>query len=359
MNKISLILPDLGGGGAEKVSIDLAKQFKGYGLEVEFVLCEKKGELLSSVYGEVPVHDLNCSGKLNTINAIRKYLNKSKPDYVIASMWGLTAYTAFAKALSTHSFKLLLVEHSSLINQFSSTRLSLRLWLKLSVFFSYRYANAVGGVSLGVAQDMQKLANLKQTPYVLYNPIPISEARNVESGKFKVKQVITAGRLIDAKDHETLIRAFAQLDQVVCKLTILGDGPLLEHLKCVAKNLAVIDNIVFAGFVDNPREYFNKSDLFVLSSKREGLPTVLIEAMGCGTPVVSTDCRHGPDEILNNGEFGELVPVGDATALAAAMQRSLTMKHNKKRLIERAKDFSPDTAARRYLEVLGVYADEK
>lgn len=350
-----LLLPNLNIGGAEKVNIELARQFKYFGFDVCFVLGEKRGLLLNEVEKDIPVYDVNRNNPISTVLGIKNKIDTIKPDYVIASMWGLTVYTAFAKVICNVKFKLLLVEHSSLINQFSNKSLVLQLWLKISTFFAYRISDHLAGVSSGVCKDMQNLAYLKSTPEVLYNPIPIADS-NCEQSNFTAsrKHIITAGRLIDAKDQDTLIRAFAKLKQSDYQLTILGDGPLMDPLQKLAIKLGVIDNICFAGFVDNPRQYFLEADLFVLSSIREGLPTVLIEALGTGTPVVSTDCMYGPQEILKNDEFGILVPVGDAKALAVAMELSLSKNHDKKKLINRARDFAPEISAKRYLEVLGL-----
>ena len=200
---------------------------------------------------------------------------------------------------------------------------------------------------------MQKLAKIKRTPEVLYNPISIVKPQKTKKNN-KVKKIVTVGRLIEAKDHATLIKAFAKLDKEFHSLTILGDGPLLADLKQLAKNLDVYENITFTGFVENPRDYLSMSDLFVLSSNREGFGNVIVEALSCGTPVVSTDCKHGPIEILNNGEFGTLVTVGNVNELAVGMEQSLTKTYDKQKLINRARDFAPEVSAKRYLDVLGL-----
>ncbi|MCD9557569.1 glycosyltransferase [Photobacterium carnosum] len=357
MKKISLVLPNLAGGGAERVNIDLAIEFSKY-FAVDIVVCNAIGAFSEEAKKNFNVVDLQANSKIKIIKSLAKYIDDERPDCLIASMWGLTALVPFAKALAKHKPKLLLVEHSSLVNQFRYSQLKVRLWLKVSTFVVYRMADAVAGVSSGVAQDMQKLAYLKSTPEVLYNPIPMSKSQNLKSND-TVKKIVTAGRLIEAKDHVTLIKAFAQLDKAMHKLTILGDGPLLVALQQLAKDLDVYDNITFTGFVENPTDYYKTADLFVLSSDREGFGNVIVEALSCGTPVVSTDCEHGPSEILNGGEFGRLVPVGDDKALASAIEEALLQKYDKEKLIQRARDFSPEKSAKRYLEVLGLMIDQK
>lgn len=356
--KISIIITSLDGGGAERVNISLAKEFAALGFEVEFVLSELKGVLIDEIR-DFNIVELNNSSKFSLIRSMSNYFNDKKPDYVIVSMWGLTAYAAFAKLFSSHNFKLLLVEHSSLISQFKNSSLKIRLWLRLSTYIAYRVSDCVAGVSTGVAQDMAKVSLLNKIPHVLYNPIPINVRGNVSYKKMACKTIVTAGRLIEAKDQVTLIKAFSNLKNRDIKLLILGEGPLLNELKYNAKKYNVEDRVLFKGFVSNPYDYYKNSDLFVLSSKREGFGNVIVEAMGCGTPVVSTDCEHGPREVLDNGKYGSLVPVGDVEALTKAIDNALKVEHNKEKLIDRAKDFSPAISARRYLEILGFYTDER
>lgn len=353
--KISLVLPDLAGGGAERVNLDLAYEFKQKGFEVEIVLKKARGAFVEEASRSFKVVDLNTSSNFKFIFKLSFYIKESKPDLVIVSMWGLTAFSSFSKLITKHKYKLLLVEHSSLTNQFKKSRIQIRLWLKLSTFLAYRIADEVAGVSSGVAQDIKKIANLKKTPLTLYNPIPITKLKKSDfTKKSDCKIVVAAGRLIDAKDYPTLISAFAIVSSKVnLKLIILGDGPLRNELELIVEHHDLKNKVVFKGFVDSPRDYFIAADLFVLSSKREGFGNVIVESLGTGTPVVSTNCEHGPAEILNNGEFGELVPVGDAQALADAMYRSLTSVHNSEKLINRAKDFTPEIVAKNYLDVLG------
>ena len=133
------------------------------------------------------------------------------------------------------------------------------------------------------------------------------------------------------------------------KLTILGEGVLRPDLEALIKILGISNRVSLPGFVLDPVPWFRTADLFVLSSSWEGLPTVMIEALECGVPVVSTDCPSGPAEILDNGRYGRLVPVGDATALAAAIQASLQELHDHDTLRRRAQDFAVPMIADQYL----------
>ena len=132
--------------------------------------------------------------------------------------------------------------------------------------------------------------------------------------------ILAIGKLIERKGFPVLLTAFSRLlTERSARLVVLGEGRMKKRLVSLAKALRIADHVDFAGFEENPYAFLANADLFVLSSRNEALPTVLIEAMACGCPVVSTDCPFGPREILEEGKLGPLVPVGDSEALAAAM----------------------------------------
>lgn len=364
MKKISMLITNLAGGGAERVNLDLAYEFKKLGYEVEFVLLKFEGKFLHEAEDNFKVVNLNINRMIALPFALAKYINNSKPDAVIASMWGVTALSAFGKLLATHSIKLLLVEHSSLTNQFKNSTLLLRMYLKLSTFMAYRLADNCAGVSSGVAQDMASLALLKGRSKIktLYNPVPLKKKPS-EDEMQKVNgmwspdcyRILTVGSFKEAKNHELLVKAFSRIAfNNNIQLMILGEGPLKGELIGLIKKLNLTEKVILPGFFNTTEAFYRSADLFVLSSNREGLPTVIIEALGCGLPVVSTNCEFGPAEILNNGEFGMLVPVGDEMALAEAMLQSLNKAHDTEKLINRAKDFSPEISASRYLKLLDL-----
>ena len=156
-----------------------------------------------------------------------------------------------------------------------------------------------------------------------------------------------------------LIRAFACLNKVrPCRLLILGEGDSRGELERLASDLDVADNVSMPGWVDNPFAYMAHAQLFVLSSNFEGFGLVLAEALACGCPCVSTDCVSGPSEILQGGEIGELVPVGDDRALAEAMQRTLDNPPPKEKLIARGEHFSFDRAIDGYERLISEVVQE-
>ncbi len=165
--------------------------------------------------------------------------------------------------------------------------------------------------------------------------------------------IVTAGRLVPVKDHASLLAAFALLRaHRPARLVIFGEGPLEGELRAEARRLGIADAILFPGYVNDPAACYRKADLFILSSTSEGFGNVLIEAMAHGVPIVSTDAPHGPREILADGKYGFLVPVGDPAALAAAMEQALDAPLPASLLQGRAADFDIDLIADQYEALL-------
>ncbi|MGB3695405.1 MAG: glycosyltransferase, partial [Spirulinaceae cyanobacterium] len=164
--------------------------------------------------------------------------------------------------------------------------------------------------------------------------------------------ILAVGRLLPPKDFDTLIQAFAQLRKKrPLRLLILGEGNLRSGLESLISNLGISADVSLPGYTNNPYCYMAKAGVFVLSSHFEGLPTVIIEALACNCQVVATDCPYGPQEILANGEFGHLVPVGDVTALASAIELALDQPINIEKLKQRSENFTVLSSVDAYLKL--------
>jgi glycosyltransferase involved in cell wall biosynthesis len=207
-------------------------------------------------------------------------------------------------------------------------------WLLIQLIKTfYRWASDVVVVSRGAADDFLRVTGLPpERVKVIYNPIVTPELRRKAKEAlvhpwFAAGQppvVLGVGRLSAQKDFGTLIHAFARVRETcTARLMILGEGEDRPMLETLIASLGLQGDVEMPGFVANPYTYMTHARLFVLSSRWEGLPTVLVEALFCGLPVVATDCPSGPREILQGGQYGRLVPVGDVTALAQTIQDSL------------------------------------
>jgi glycosyltransferase involved in cell wall biosynthesis len=360
---ISILLPDLRGGGAERIRIVLAHEFARAGHEVEFVLMQARGELLEEARNSFSVVDLATPRARSLPFALARYLRQRRPDALLAAMWPLTVIAPLARRLSGHRCKVLISEHGMLSAQYRDWGKIHRLSLRFSTSLGYRDVNCRIGVSAGVAADMATLSGMRKDEFeVVYNPasprvLPeqatLDIADHLWSGPSGAR-ILTVGTMKAVKNHQLLLRAFARLDRPDARLMFVGEGNGHEPLLSLARDLDVTDRVIFAGFQLDPTPFYETADRFVLSSNYEGFGNVIVEALATGTPVVSTDCPSGPAEILENGKWGRLTPVGNADALAEAMRASLKDDHDTAALKRRAADFAPEIAARKYLDLLDL-----
>ncbi len=227
----------------------------------------------------------------------------------------------------------------------------------------FRRADAVVVPAEDLRRDVAEITGLPESRiHRIFNPIDLAavKQRAAESPahpwldpKDTTPVVLAAGKLKPQKDFPTLLKAFGELrSRRDCRLILLGSGPLENDLRKQAETLGIADDVSFQGHVDNPFAYLARAQVFVLSSAWEGLPNVLIEALACGCPVVSTDCPGGASEILEGGRHGRLVPVGDAAAMADAIKATLESPPPAEALKARAADFSIERAAEAYAKLL-------
>lgn len=361
--RLSFLLPNLAGGGAEKVSVNLANAFVERGYAVDMVLLTASGPFLSDLHPAVRVIDLRAGRVRSALAPLIRYMRDVRPATILACMWPLTVLAIVARRLCGVQMRLLVAEH----NTWSISQRDHRTWIRPFIRWSMRlcfpYTDGVIAVSNGAAADLVQFAGLNASVVKsIYNPV-VDPRCNVSDGLDQNEadllwtnakyRILSVGTLKMQKNQALLLRAMALLThRVDAHLVILGDGQLKASLEQQARELNIADRVTLAGFRAQTTPYFQSANLFVLSSDWEGLPTVLIEALAAGTPVVSTDCPSGPREILADGEFGSLVPVGDAQALAHAISESLAAPHDRAALIERAQHFSIDRAVGEYLTLL-------
>lgn len=358
---ISILLPDLRGGGAERVNLDLSHEFARAGHDVEFVLMRAQGALLPEARAAFPVVDLGAPRARALPLALARYLRRRRPDALLAAMWPLTVIAPLAARLSGHRCTVLVSEHGMLSAQYRDWGRLHRWLLRLSTGIGYRMADHRVGVSSGLVQDIAGLSRMRPDRFhVIHNPVPPRPAPGPEAiaaadalwGVPPGARIVTVGSLKPVKNHPLLIRALSRTTRTDARLLIVGDGAGRDAILALAQELGVADRVILAGFHPDPTPFYLTADLFVLSSDYEGFGNVIVEALACGTPVVSTDCPSGPGEILDGGRYGRLVPVGDAPALAGAMVAALDDTPDRDALIRRADDFAPQVAARKYLNAI-------
>lgn len=355
---IAVYLPSLAGGGAERVAVILANALSGLGCRVDLVLACAEGPYRGDLDPAVRVVDLGASRVLFSLPALAAYLRRERPAALLGVMAHANVAAALARILSGTSIRLVLRQQTVL--RIPGIPRKERI-LQVAMRWAYRNADAVVAVSNGIATDLIQILALPPTKVrTIHNPVITDSLYAMAAASLphpwlmlgEPPVIITAGRLQEEKDFPTLIHAFKKVREAFqCRLVILGEGGQRELLEELTLQLGIKDNVLLPGFQVNPFAWISRAALFVLSSRWEGLPGVLIQAMALGVPVVSTDCHSGPREILQDGRWGRLVPVGDVDALASAMRQTLE-DDSHPAVTVRANDFSSTQSVQRYFSIL-------
>jgi glycosyltransferase involved in cell wall biosynthesis len=354
--KIAILLPNLGGGGAERVALSIARDLSANGHDVDLVLVEATGELLSLVPKGVRVVDLQAHRLVAALPALVRYLRDERPDTLQAHMWPLTVIAVMAHRLTRSSARLVVSDHAMLSLHMPGGLQ--RLLVQWTTRLFYPLADVRTACSNLAAEDLSQLSAMRRDRFdVLYNPISppgrIASTPEVEAlwGQAGAR-LITVGSLKPEKNHALLLRAFARIADRQAKLMILGEGQGRIGLERLAAELGLADRLLLPGFALDPWPYLASADLFVLSSDYEGFPLVLAEAMHAGLRIVSTDCRSGPAEMTDNGRFGRLVPCGDVEALAQAIDAALKEEARPEEMRAQADRVAGAAAIERYSRLL-------
>ncbi len=330
--RIAIFLPGLRAGGTERAMLNLAEGIVLRGFPLELVLARAEGELLGDVPAGANIVDLGASRVLTSLIPLALYLRRVRPAAMLSVMDYANIIALWARSLAGTSTRVVISVRTTLSKSLPHA-VSRAQVVPLLMRCYYPRADGVVCVSRGVADDLKSFVDVPaERVKVIYNPaITASLERRLQA---KVEDpwlhpgeppvVISVGRLTTAKDFSTLIRAFAQVAQRrAARLLILGEGSQRSALELLVRQLGLQDTVRMPGFVANPLPYVKKAAVFVLSSAWEGMPNAMIEAMACGTPVVATDCQSGPREILQDGKYGKLVPVGAVDQVAEAILQTL------------------------------------
>lgn len=357
--RIAMLIPDLRGGGVERVRMLLGREFLRMGHEVDLLVMRASGELLGQVPEGVRLVDLKAPRTRKLLPVLRAWLARERPDALMAAMWPLTSIAVIARRLAGVETRILVSDHNNLIAQHAHRGCFYRWVMSASMRATYGAADARVAVSSGIADIVARLSGLERSALaVIHNPVdpPAPSASGFDAdaawGVAPGARILTIGHMKRQKNHARLLRVFARLGRPDARLAILGDGEERSATAALAADLGLEGRVLMPGYVASPGPWLGSADLFVLSSDYEGFGNVLVEALGAGLPVVSTDCPSGPAEILENGRYGRLVPVGDEAALAHAMAEALAAEHDRAALRRRAADFTPEIAARRYAALL-------
>lgn len=344
------------------MTINLARGLADRGHQVDLIVTKGEGAYADLVPKNVRLIDLKSKIPILSVSAMRKYLAGEKPYSVLGVLNQPNVAALVARRLSGSKARIAISIRNTLTEEAKNAK-SLRMKLMPTIVKAVaKWADAVVSVSSGAADDFAKLTGIaRDRIQVIYNPVVDDSL--LEQAKIRPDHsyfadghapvVLAAGRLSHQKDYPTLLRAFAEVRKTHdARLMILGEGPDRESLTQLATELGIVNDLALPGFVSPPFGHMGHCNVFVLSSLFEGLPGVLIQAMACGAPVVATNCPSGPFEILKNGEYGLLSPVGDVTALAKNI--SAALDHPKPPPVESWERFRLETSVDVYEQLLAA-----
>ncbi|WP_020558611.1 glycosyltransferase [Thiofilum flexile] len=364
-NHIAIFLPSLMGGGAERMMINLANEFAHQGFRIDLIVAQLEGPYLTEISDDICLINLKSTRVIKSIVPLISYIRKESPDIILSAMNYANVVVIISKILSFSKTKVIVSERSVLSQVLSKLHPIKSIFFKILIKTTYPFAKKNICISNTVRHDLLNTIKINENKLVtIYNPV-------IDKGFFEKKQayiyhpwlsdenirvILGVGRLFSVKGFDTLIKSFKITHNTNknTRLIILGEGPLRSDLEKLIQHLEIEDFVFMPGFVQNPYPYMDKADIFVLSSHYEGFGNVLVEAMACGTPVISTNCPGGPAEILENGKWGTLVPVDNPHIMANAILEVLS-NYNfflKKSSQERALQFNTKTVADLYMKEL-------
>lgn len=366
--RLAVFIPSLAGAGAERVVVNLLPGFVQAGLKVDLLIVRPGGALEDEVPTGVRTVVLSGKRLLAAMPSLIGYLRHRQPAALLVHLDFANLIALWSRTISRVDTRVVVTVHNTMSKVSARGSLKDRILPFLAGKF-YPQADVVVGVSKGVVSDLRDMTGLNaRETQVIYNPIVskdlLKSADREQRGRKKPnvgwpdptenRLVLGVGRLTRQKNFAMLIRAFGRVvrTEPSARLVILGEGPQREKLEELVEEIGLGNMVQMRGFVDNPAPWFQAASVFALSSEWEGLPTVLIEALAFGCPVVSTRCPSGPEEILKNGTYGRLVPPGDEAALADGILEALRDPPAGDRLRQRAREFGVDRAVDEYLEVL-------
>ncbi len=374
--KIAFFLPKLGDGGAGTFTLRLAKFLSEEGCSVDIVLMRREGQLLGMVPQGVRLIDLEArlpgdikpgSGLLGILR-LASYIRKQNPTVLLAVTNYSGILALLARRLASKMTPVIVNEQNTISQEAQNAEWFVGARMPFFARLLYPKADAIVAASIGVAEDLSRITKIpRERIRVIYNPTDPEIGQKAQEpvdhpwfidGQLPI--VLGVGRLVSQKDFETLIKAFALVRQSrPARLVILGEGKERPKLEALVKQLKLENDVSMPGFEPNPFKFMKNASVFVLSSKYEGFGNVIIEALACGCPVVSTDCPSGPSEILEDGKWGKLVPVGDVETLAEAILETIENPPDREKLKQRGMDFHIDKIGQQWLELINSLTQKR
>ena len=355
--KILFRISYMGFGGAEQVFLSLAREFRKLH-DVIFVTDKNYGTTYDTLKEEnIPVISLDCRRTYLSIISFAHFIDSLKPDIILSAYPDTNGACILSSKLAKHKCKIVLSEHASVIEHFKHKPLFQRIKVRLIIKHLYKYADKIVAVSKGVSEEVADILKIADKCTFIYNPVRFLPSKGNYDFKKDNGSIITVGRITPQKNFTMLLEAATIIKKSDSHLKFKIIGGIQDQQEYLALQDYVTKNelnetVEFVGFCADVENYYRKAELFVLCSAWEGFGNVIVEALSFGLPVVATDCKSGPSEILENGRYGRLVPVGDSPTLAKSIlaeiaEPSSTIDERHKRAL----DFSESNIANQYMKL--------
>lgn len=334
-HRIDVVINSLEGGGAERVMVALANEFAEQGDFVRLIALCREGPYISEISDKVSFCSIHAKRARAAVRSLADLFRKDPPYVILSSQWHANIATILARTMSGINARLAIREGTTLGIYKTGSIARIQDILKR---LPYRMADAIIAPSVGAAESLAHFAAVPRSLiYAIPNPVDVDylQSKSKEDcgalRHVRRKYVAALGRLSPEKGFDVLLRAFAGVvGRVDVDLVIVGDGQSKLALADLSRALGIYDRVHFTGYVENPFPILARSELFVLTSRREGMPNALLQALALNIPVIATDCPSGPREILETLSCGHLVPVDDVGAICDAILMSLSGRSSTK-----------------------------
>ena len=365
--KLAILVSFSGQGGVERMIANLSQSLAMAPIDLDILLIKAKGPHIAALSAKANIIYLRAQHTATSVFEVARYLRREKPTALLA-----IKHRGIIAALQARTLARTSTPISGRLGTTVSAALATKSSRRRARWFStmrryYPKLHRLIAVSQGVADDVIAITGMSNRQVTVVRNPTITPAMltaaslPVEHPWFAAHAppvVLGVGRLTEQKDFPTLLRAFAEVvEERDARLIILGEGQLRESLLEQAQQLGIADKMALPGFTENPWAWMRCAAVFVLSSRWEGSPNTLTEALALGTPVISTDCPSGPRELLSGGNIAPLVPMGDVTALREAILSILKDPPEAAPLVNAVKAYHQDVSATDYLDALGLATD--
>jgi|TARA_B110000037_G_C17121658_1_gene506121 glycosyltransferase involved in cell wall biosynthesis len=321
--KILFIIPKNKVGGAENVMLSLANEFSKSNLKIYFVILTETKKI--KLNKKITLIYLNSHRVIESILKIKDLINRIKPEICFSTISHTNIALHFASKLSSHKCKIFLRESNNIFESLSYKNFIFRYFYFSLLKICYKNSYLISP-SIKLSHYLKNKFRIKKKVYSIANPIRLNKKNNITKKKF---DFINVGSLTSQKDHITLLKAFqiAYEKNKKLKLLIIGEGIMKKKILFFIKKNRLKKNVLLMNYQKDVSKYLVMAKTFLLSSRYEGYPNVLIDAAINSMPIISSNCNFGPSEILFNGKYGKLFPVGDYRYLSKLMLKdSKTIK---------------------------------